>query len=125
MPLTEMVVMVAITAAFVLGFIALLRLLGTMITHRTIRRAVETNPQQAEALIDKLAAPRERTGDDRLALILIAIGIAMALAPMIAIDDRGLVRFALGASLFPLLVGGVLWLRHRAVERARLRDRSE
>ena len=125
MPLTEMIVMVALAGAFVLGFIALLRLLSTMITHRTIRRAVETNPQQAAALIDKLVAPRERTGDDRLALILIAIGIAMAVAPIIAIDDPGLVRFAVAASLFPLLVGGVLWLRFRMIERARVRDGAE
>jgi hypothetical protein len=125
MPTTEMIVMVAICTALVLAFISLLRLIGILINHRTIRRAVDKSPEQAEALIGRLAAPQERTGDDRIALILIAIGIAMAVAPLIAVDDRGLVRAALGASLFPLLVGAVLWLRFRAIERARLRDRAE
>ena len=56
MPLTEMVVTIAIAAAMALGFIALLRLLSTLITHRTIRKVIETNPQQAEELLQKLAA---------------------------------------------------------------------
>jgi len=125
MPITEMVVTIAIAAAMVLGFIAFLRLLATTITHKTVRKAMDTNPQLAEGLLDKLTAPKERTGDDRLALVLIAIGAAMAVAPIIAVDDPGIVRFAIGASLFPLLVGGALWLRFRAVERARRSDRPE
>ena len=125
MPMTEMVVMVAITAALVLGFIALLRLVSTFITHKTIRAALETDPQQAEQLLQKLTARREHSGDDKLAIILIAIGIAMAAAPAIAIDDPGMARLAISASLFPLLVGGALWLRFRAAERARRRDQGE
>jgi membrane associated rhomboid family serine protease len=125
MPMTEMVVMVAVTSALVLGFIALLRLLATVITHKTIRKAVETDPQLAEGLLQKLTDRKERSGDDRLALILLAIGVAMAAAPIIAIDDPGIVRVALAASLFPLLVGATLWLRFRAVERAQRRDRGE
>jgi membrane associated rhomboid family serine protease len=125
MPETEMIGFVAVIAALALVFVSLLRLIGMWITHRTIRRAVDKSPEQAAALIGKLSAPRERTGDDRIAFILIAIGIAMAVAPLIAVDDRGLVRAAMGASLFPLLVGAVLWLRYRAIERARLRDRPE
>ena len=125
MPMTEMVVMVAITAALVLGFIALLRLFGAMITHKTIRSALTTNPQQAEQLLQKLTARPERSGDDKRALVLIAIGIAMAVAPIIAVDDPGMVRLAVAASLFPLLVGGALWLRFRAAERARRRESGE
>lgn len=125
MPPGEAITTIAAIAAIALVLTAIIRLFATQITHRTIRRAVEINPQQANELIDKLVAPRERTGDDRIALVLIAIGIAMAVAPLIAIDDRGIVRFALGASLFPLLVGAVLYLRFRAIERARLRDRAE
>lgn len=125
MPVTEMVVMVAITSALVLGFIALLRLISTMIMHKTIRKAVETDPQQVEQLLQKLTARREAQGDDKLAIVLIAIGVAMAAAPLIAIDDPGIVRLAVGAALFPLLVGGALWLRFRAAERARRRDQGE
>jgi membrane associated rhomboid family serine protease len=125
MPTTEMVVMVAFAAAIVLGFIAFLRLIGTMITQKTVRTAIATNPELAERLLNKLTERKEQSGDDRLALILIAIGVAMAVAPVIAIDDPGIVRLAVAASLFPLLVGGTLWLRFRAVERARRSDRAE
>ena len=125
MPTTEMIAMIAVVAALALGFIALLRLIATTITHRTIQKAIESNPQLAEGLLQKLTERKERSGDDRLAMILVAIGITMAAAPIIAIDDPGIVRVALAASLFPLLVGATLWLRFRAVERARRRDRGE
>ena len=125
MPLTEMIVMVAITGALVLGFIFLLRLIGTLVTHRTIRKAVEINPEYAEALLDKLTAPRERSADDKLAIVLVAIGVAMAAAPIVAVDDPGMIRLAVAAALFPLLVGAALWLRFRAVERAKRRDGAE
>lgn len=124
MPLTEMVAMIAVVAALALGFIALLRLVAITITHKTIRKTVETNPQLAEEALRKLMARREGPADDRLAIVLIAIGIAMAAGPAIAIDDPGMVRAALAAALFPLLVGGALWLRFRA-ERAKKRDGGE
>ena len=126
MPWTEMVVTVAIAGGMVLGFLALLRLGATLITHRTLRAAVETNPNLTEGLVDKLTERRERPeGDDKLAIVLIAIGIAMAAAPIIAIDDPGIVRFAIAAALFPLLVGGALWLRSRAARRAKQREAGE
>ena len=125
MPMTEMVVMVAAFSALVLGFIALLRLIATVITHKTIRKAVETDPQLAEGLLQKLTQRRERPGDDKIAIVLIAIGVAIALAPMIASDDPGDVRVAFAAALFPLLVGGALWLRYYAAERAKRRERPE
>ena len=125
MPWTEMVVTVAIAAGMLLGFIALVRLTATLITHRTLRTAIEKNPQLTEELLQKLTARRERQSDDRLAIVLVAIGVAMAAAPVIAIDDPGMVRLSIAASLFPLLVGGALWLRSWTVERARRRDRSD
>jgi len=116
---TAMILSVAVVAAIGLVLIALLRLLSTMIAHKTIRQVVVTNPDLAEGVLKQLTARRGSSGDGRLAVVLIAIGIAMAVAPLIAIDDRGMVRFALGAALFPLLVGGALWLRSRAVARAK------
>ena len=125
MPLTEMVVTVAIISGGTLLLIALLRLVGTAITHRTIRKAVDSNPELAQTLLARLTERKERSGDDKLAMVLIAMGVAMFAAPIIAIDDRGIVRLAIAASLFPLLVGATLWLRYRAAERAKLRDRGE
>jgi membrane associated rhomboid family serine protease len=116
---------IALVAAVALVLIALFRLVSTLIAHRTMRKAVESNPELAPELLNKLTERRESPGDDRLAIILLAIGVAMAVAPVIAIDDRGILRFAIGAALFPLLVGGALWLRFRAAQRARRRDRAE
>ena len=116
MPTTEMVVMVAIISALVLGFIAILRLFGTMVAHKTIRSAVERDPKHADALLMQLTARRESTGDDRMAIILVAVGVAMAGAGVV-MGDPGLMRLAIAAALFPLLVGGALWLRFRALQR--------
>ena len=125
MPTTEMVVIVAITAALVLGFIAIVRLIAVIITHKTMRQAIESKPELAEGLLEKITHRRERHGDDRLALVLIAIGIAMALSALIATDDWEDIRVAIAAALFPLLVGGTLWFRFQAIERARRSDRTE
>ena len=126
MPLTEMVVTVSIVAGATLLILALIRLLSTTITHRTIRKAVEVNPDLANGLLERMSARRETSnGDERLAIILFAIGVAMAAAPIIAIDDQGIVRLAIAASLFPLLVGGALWLRFRAAQRAKRRAGGE
>jgi membrane associated rhomboid family serine protease len=118
MPITEMVVMVAITSALVLGFIALLRLWSAAITHKTIRRAVDSNAANADALLAQLTAPRDDRGDDRIAIILVALGVAMAGASLV-IGDPGLIRLGIAAALFPLIVGAALWLRFRALERNR------
>jgi membrane associated rhomboid family serine protease len=122
---TAMVMSIALVAAVALVLIASFRLVSTLIAHRTMRKAVESNPELAPELLNKLTERRESWGDDRLAIILLAIGVAMAVAPVIAIDDRGILRFAIGAALFPLLVGGALWLRFRAAQRAQQRDRAE
>ena len=125
MPWSNMVATVAIAAGLVLVFIAIVRLFATIVTHRTLRKAIETQPELAEGLLQKLTARRESSGDDKLAIILVAIGVAMVVAPIIAIDDPGIVRFAIGAALFPLLVGGALWMRSRAAERAKRRDPAQ
>jgi membrane associated rhomboid family serine protease len=120
-----MVVTVAMLAAGALLLIALLRLVSTFIKHRTIRQAVASNPKLAESLLDKFSTAPDESGDDRVAVVLLAIGVAMAVAPLIAVDDPGMVRVAIAAALFPLLVGAALWLRSRAAERARRRERAE
>ena len=121
----QTVLLIALLSGIALGFITSFRLFATMITHRTLRKAMETNPQMAEALLQKLTERREGSSDDKLAIILIAIGVAMAAGPLIALDDPGMIRVFIAAALFPLLVGAALWLRFRAVERAKRRDGAE
>lgn len=119
MPATEMIVMVAVVSALVLGFIYVVRLLSTLIMHRTVRRAVDKDPAAAESLLAQLGKPPERTGDDRLSTILVAVGVAMIGAALIAVDDPGMIRVAVGAALFPLILGSALWLRLYILARAR------
>jgi hypothetical protein len=120
MPATEMIVMIAIVAALILGFVHLLRLLGVMILHRTVRRVVDRDPASAEGLIAQLAQPSAGNGDDRLSTILVALGIAM-IAASIVIGDPSWMHYGVAAALFPLILGTALWLRLFLIERARRR----
>jgi membrane associated rhomboid family serine protease len=58
-----------------------------------------------------------RAGDQRLAIILIAIAVAMAAGVMFAVDDPGVIRLGIAAALFPLLIGGALLLNQYLAER--------
>jgi uncharacterized protein YneF (UPF0154 family) len=118
----DTIVWITLASATVLIVVAIIRLIAAAITHRTIRKAIETNPQLSDDLVRTLTSRPVSSGDDRLAIVLVAIGLAMAVGPIIAVDDPGIVRFAVAAALFPLLVGGALWLRSRAVQRAQRRD---
>jgi hypothetical protein len=121
MPDTEMIVMVAAFAAATLAFVHVVRLIGTAIVHRTIRRIVDKDPTAAESLLDRLGAPSsERTGDDRLSVLLIAFGVAMLAASLIIGDPKWLHYAAAGAS-FPLIIGTALWLRLFFLVRAQKR----
>ena len=116
--------MIAVVAAVVWGFIHLLRLIGTLIMHRTLRKVVESDPQRAEALLAKLAAPRAKDGDDRLATILIAVGIAM-IAASVVINDPAWIHYGVAAALFPLIVGTALWARGFVLARTGRRAAGE
>jgi hypothetical protein len=103
-----------------------LRLVGASITHRTIRRAIDREPSTAEPLLERLTAPQgPPAGDDRLAVILIAVGIATLGASFTAGDTGGWTDYGIGAALFPLIVGAALMLRHVVVERAKRRGNPE
>jgi len=125
MPNTEMIVMVAVIAGVALTLIHLFRLAGTSVKHRTLRKLVEADPKSASDLLTQIDQPETRSaGDDRLALILVAIGIAIALGSVIAIQDPGPLRVGIAASLFPLLVGVALGLRMYLAERRRRAGRE-
>lgn len=121
MPFTEMVVMIAITTALVLGFIHLIQLGRTALLHRTVRRAIDREPGTAQPLLDRLTSPEpEKAGDDRTAVLLIAFGVAMLAATWV-VGDSEWMRYGLGGAMFPLIIGTALGLRAYYVERARRR----
>jgi hypothetical protein len=124
MPATEMVVMVAVVTALALSFISVLRLFAMWIGHRTIRRAVEKDPDAAQPLLAQLAAPGSDEGDHRLSVILVAVGIAMVVASLI-IGDPAWMHYAIAGACFPLIVGTALWLRLFMLERARRRGSGQ
>ena len=120
MPATEMIVMIAVVSALALSFIHIVRLAGTAIMHKTARRMVDRDPASAEAMIARLGSVPETAGDDRLATILIAFGIALIAASTV-INDPGWIHYGIAGALFPLIIGTALWLRLFILERARRR----
>lgn len=117
MPVTEMIVMIAAFSALALGFINILRLIGTVILHRTIRKAAEKDPNAVQPLITALAAPADASGDHRLSVILVALGLAMVISSLL-IGDPQIVHYGSAAAVFPLIIGTALWLRLYLLERA-------
>lgn len=126
MPATEMIVSIALLAAVSLVFVHLLRLAAVAMTHKTIRRVVDRDPASAEPLMERLSALSEpAAGDDRLGVILVALGLAMMGASIIAGETGDWTRYGVGGALFPLLIGAALWLRHLAIQRARRRGEPQ
>lgn len=114
-----------IASMFVVGMFLLARIIHAFMIHRSVRKAIEAKSGETGALIDKLNKPyeiagdegkRPRAGDDRLALVLIAIGIAIAGFGLV-LGEEDVIRGSLGAALFPLLVGGALMLSRRLQKR--------
>ncbi|WP_155264248.1 hypothetical protein [Sphingomonas segetis] len=123
--LGQLILLVAVFSAVVLAFINLMRLIGSAMLHRTIRRALDKDPSRAAPLIERLAAAGPGNGDDgRLSTILVAIGIAM-IAASVVIGDPSWMHDGIAAALFPLIVGTALWLRLYLLERARRRGSEQ
>jgi len=128
--LLESITMVAL---FVVGFFLLARLLHAWMLHRSIRRALEAKSDAVSPLIDKLNKPYEHLGpqggaepsggDDRNALVLLAIGLAMAGFGLIQGHEE-LIRISAGAALFPAFVGIALLVRRRLARAAALEERA-
>lgn len=118
-------------ALFTVGFFLLARLLHAWMLHRSIRRALEAKSDAVSPLIEKLNKPYEHIGgqspeapgDDRNALVLIAIGLAMAGFGLIQGYEH-LIRVSAGAALFPTFVGIALLVRRRLARAAAAEERA-
>ena len=66
--------------------------------HHTILRAVERNPESAQSVLAQIAAPNGGEGDERLSVILVAVGIAMVVASVI-INDASWMHYAITAAV--------------------------
>ena len=125
---------ITMVALFVVGFFLLARLLHAWMLHRSIRRALEAKSDAVSPLIDKLNKPYEHLGwqggkettnggDDRNALVLLAIGLAMAGFGLIQGHEQ-LIRTSAGAALFPIFVGIALLVRRRLARAAAAEERA-
>ena len=124
---------ITMVALFVIGFFLLARLLHAWMLHRSIRRALRAKSDPVSPLIDKLNKPYEHLGwqganessgsDDRNALVLLAIGLAMAGFGLIQGNEQ-LIRISSGAALFPAFVGIALLVRRRLARAAALEERA-
>lgn len=123
MPATEMVTMVGAFAALLLGFFYFTQLIASAITHRTIRKIADRDPAAVEPLLSQLATAGPARTDDRTGLLLVAVGLAMITAVLI-IGNNEWIRYGIAGAAFPLIIGAVLFARHRLVERSRLDDRA-
>ncbi len=121
-----------VVALFIVGFFLLARLLHAWMLHRSIRRALEAKSDSVGPLIKKLNKPYEHVGgsreaeapgDDRNALVLLAIGLAMAGFGLIQGNEQ-IIRTAAGASLFPIFVGIALLVRRRLARAAAAEERA-
>lgn len=122
---------ITMVALFIVGFFLLARLLHAWMLHRSIRRALEAKSDAVSPLIDKLNKPYEHLsgaspdapGDDRNALVLLAIGLAMAGFGLIQGHEQ-LIRISAGAALFPAFVGIALLVRRRLARAAAAEERA-
>lgn len=113
-------IIIAAIAVLIINHLA--RLIQAMMLHRTVREALIRDGAVGSELLDRLREPKSIFGsDDRLGLILIALGAAMiAFALLQGSSD---VREEVApASVFPLFVGVALVGRHLVV-RTREADR--
>lgn len=126
---------ITMVALFVIGFFLLARLIHAWMLHRSIRRALDAKSDAVAPLIDKLNKPYEHLGalggnsaapnggDDRNALVLLAIGLAMAGFGLIQGHEE-LIRISAGAALFPAFVGIALLVRRRLARAAAAEERA-
>jgi hypothetical protein len=122
----------AVAAMFVVGLFLLARIIHAFMIHRSVRKAIEAKSGDAGALIDKLNKPYElnddgakgpRPGDDRIALVLIAIGFA-TIGFGVVHGTAEVIRATSGAALFPLLVGGALMINRRMQKREQAEEQA-
>jgi Na+/H+-dicarboxylate symporter len=114
----NIVIFAVLTTGAVLIVIQLGRLLQAGMQHKTIREAISRDSTAVPDLLAGVEREQRPAGanDDRTAMVLIAIGLALFVFAMIQgdLDD---IRNIGGAAIFPIFVGIALLLRQYLVKR--------
>jgi hypothetical protein len=118
----DIVAFIAIATAVMVGIVQLGRVLRAMMLHRTVREALTRDNAMGPALLEKIDEPRTSMsfGDDRIGLVLLAIGFA-AIGFALIQGSQDTIKNVSGMALFPLFVGAVLlgrfiWNRRSGAE---------
>jgi ABC-type phosphate transport system permease subunit len=109
----DIVMMIAFATAAVLIVNQLARIVRTMILHRTIRKGIEHNSPMTPDLFARIEEQKSSSGglgDDRIGLVLLAIGLATVGFGLIQGNAEN-IRNLSSIALFPLFVGAALFGR--------------
>ena len=115
----DIIMMIAVMTAVVLVANQIGRIFRAMMMHRTVREAMTRDSGLAPQLLDRIdqEKPGVWFGEDRIAIVLLAIGFAI-LGFGALTGDADDVRNAAGISLFPLFVGAALLGRYLLTRRS-------
>jgi hypothetical protein len=117
----DVLIFAVLTTGAVLMVTQLGRLIKASIQHRTIREAISRDNDSVQALLAGVEEQQPSgSNDDRTALVLLALALALFLFGLIQGDPEDLRNLG-GAALFPGLVGLALLIRHYML---RKRDRQ-
>ena len=124
--LAEVLGIIGVSLCMLTAFIYFLKLIQAWMLHRTLRDAIKRDSPLASGLVDKIdrsdqGQGQRLGGDDRNGLVLIAIGLAL-LGFSAVVNEAEWLRYGIGASLFPLLVGFALLGRHFWLRKVLERD---
>lgn len=117
-PASDVFITIALITGAVLILVQLGRLLRARMLHKTIRDAISRDNAAVPELLAGIGEGQSPAGlnDDRTALVLIALGLALlAFAALQGSEDA--LRQIGGASVFPIFVGIALLIRQRLARR--------
>lgn len=116
--LDVVLIICALATATVLVAIQLGRLWRAAMLHRTIREAISRDNAAVNELLAGVGEQQKPTGgnDDRTAMVLIALGLALLLFAALQ-NSQDMLRQMGGASVFPIFVGIALLIRQHLVRK--------
>jgi hypothetical protein len=113
----DVLMMIAMVTGAVLIVGHLARTRRARLLQETIREAIRSNSPITEALLDKIdEQPQSATSDDRIGLVLIALGAALFCYGLLRGNPEEFREIA-GIALFPIFVGSVLLARFAYLSR--------
>jgi hypothetical protein len=117
-PSSDVFITAALVTGVVLVIVQLGRLLRAHMLHRTIRDAISRDNAAVPELLAGIGEGQSPAGanDDRTAMVLIALGLALLLFSALQGSEDAL-RTMGGASIFPIFVGIALLIRQYLVRK--------